>query len=83
MPWVTVREFSPISMSATPTTTSPSPSWVAAPRRSLGPKRTSPTDATVIGTPCGVAPSTTRSRSSRLRTRPFEPITTCSWLRSM
>jgi hypothetical protein len=50
---VTVREFSPMSIRATPTTTSPSPSWVAAPRRSLPPKRTSPTEATVIGTPCG------------------------------
>ena len=47
-------------MRATPTTTSPLPSIDAAPRRRRGAERTSPTVATVIGTPCGVAPTTTR-----------------------
>ena len=68
---------------ATPMTTSPLPSFDAAPRRRRGPNRTSPTLATVIGTPCGVAPITTDFRSSMLVTRPLVPITNCSRFRSM
>ena len=37
----------------------------------------------VIGTPCGVTPTTTDRRSSRLVTRPTVPMTSCSRLCSM
>ena len=52
---VTTREFSPMSMSVTPTATSPTPSLVAAPLRISEPISTSATSAIRTGTPPRVA----------------------------
>jgi hypothetical protein len=81
--WVTTRLFSPISISAVPTTTSPSPLAVAAPRRSRGANDTAPRLPTVMGVPLLLAATTTLATSSRLVTSPSARMRMASRLRSM
>jgi hypothetical protein len=62
------RAFSPLRMTITPPTASPSPSSSPMPRRISGPIRTSATSPISTGVPSGETMSGMRSRSSRLRT---------------